>query len=222
VLLAISAAPMRAGVRKALEADGLSIAVEAANAEEAVAAAFAQKPDVCVIATALSGGGIAAATLIRQEMPGIYILAMTEQETEEELVDVVLAGVGGYLPNSTSAYRLPYAVRSVASGEAAISRRLTAGLMRELRERAIKHRLRIPSTGREVELTPREFDVLQRLRRGLGTAGIASQLRISEITVRRHIAAIEHKLEVRDRQQVIALLGQIGPDEPGAPPPEPI
>jgi DNA-binding CsgD family transcriptional regulator len=66
----------------------------------------------------------------------------------------------------------------------------------------------------EVELTAREFEVFQRLRRHEGTAQIASRLGISQVTVRRHVASVVQKLGAPNRRRAIEMLEQ--PDEPEA------
>ena len=61
-------------------------------------------------------------------------------------------------------------------------------------------------SGRSVELTARELEVVKRLRQHDGTAAIAEHLHILEITVRRHVSAIVHKLGAADRRSAILLL----------------
>jgi RNA polymerase sigma factor (sigma-70 family) len=59
---------------------------------------------------------------------------------------------------------------------------------------------------RGVELTPREWEVLELLRAGLSTAEIAARLSISQVTVRRHIARMLKALRVSDRGEAVRLL----------------
>jgi DNA-binding NarL/FixJ family response regulator len=90
-------------------------------------------------------------------------------------------------------------------GEAAIPRTLVARLVDELRERG-KRRVVLLESRRSVELTSREWEVLEQLRRRQSTKQIASTLSISEVTVRRHIGAVLNKLGVRDRKAAVALV----------------
>jgi DNA-binding CsgD family transcriptional regulator len=82
----------------------------------------------------------------------------------------------------------------VLDGEAALPQALTARLIREYRDPVRRRQLPFLVSGKCIELTTREFEVLDHLRRGEPTAAIAGQLRISEVTVRRHISAILGKL----------------------------
>ena len=200
---------MRAGVRAALEPHGFRVLAEAKSADEAVAAAVKHQPDVCILAVDLPGNGITAAMQIHEALPETKIVMLTWSERDEDLIEAVRAGADGYLLKTMSAARLPYAVRGVIEGEAALPRRLTASLIREFRDRGRRRRLPLTVSGHSVELTAREFEVLKHLRQGEGTATIAEHLHISEITVRRHISAILHKLGVTDRRSAIQLLARL-------------
>jgi DNA-binding NarL/FixJ family response regulator len=61
---------------------------------------------------------------------------------------------------------------------------------------------------RRVELTPREWDVLELFGDGLSTAEIARRLDLSQVTVRRHMSALLHKLEVSSREEARRLIAQ--------------
>ncbi len=217
VVLAITEHPLRAGIRSALELGGLEVVGACAGAAEALALCATAQPHVCVIAAELAGGGLECARQLRATLPDVRILIMTEHESEEQLYEALQVGIEGYLGNTTPVERLPHAVSGLTRGEAALSRRLTAQLMRDLHDRRRPHRLQVPAAGREVELTAREFEVVKRMRQGLGTAQIAAQLQISQVTVRRHISAVLHKLGVRSRRQALELLGRLeGGAGPGA------
>lgn len=205
VLLADDQAPARAGIKGALEPHGLSVVAEASNAEEAVRMAVARGPDICVLSVALPGGGIEAARLIKEAVPTTKIVMMTVAAREEDMFGALRAGADGYLLMSTPASRLSHAIIAVARGEAALPRDMTARLVLEFRERGSRHRVVLPTSEREVELTAREFQVLDRLRRHERTAEIAARLGISEVTVRRHAASVLRKLGSPNRRSAIEM-----------------
>ena len=62
--------------------------------------------------------------------------------------------------------------------------------------------------GRGVDLTEREWEVLELLRTGLSTAEIGERLFIAPVTVRTHVSAILKKLQVPDREAAVELLGR--------------
>ena len=104
--------------------------------------------------------------------------------------------------------RLPFALRGVLGGEAAIPRALVARVLEELR--ALEQgRYASELTRLGVELTPREREVLELLERGLQTSQITEGLMISSVTVRRHVSEILRKLEMPDRQAAVELLRSV-------------
>jgi len=206
ILLADDQIPARVGMKRAIEPHGFRVVAEASSAEDAVRMAQARQPDLCVLAVALPGNGIEAARLIKRSLPATKIVMMTSAARDEDMLGSLRAGADGYLLMSTPASRLPHAILGVARGEAALPRAMTARLILEFRERGTRRRVVLPDSGREVELTAREFEVLDRLRKRERTAEIAAHLGISEVTVRRHTASVLQKLGVPNRRSAIELL----------------
>jgi DNA-binding NarL/FixJ family response regulator len=216
MLLADDDVPTRTGVRLALESANLRVVAEVATAQAAVNEALRLEPDVCLLAIHLPGGGIEATKRIRDALPKIKIVMLTGSERDEDLFGSLRAGADGYLMASTSVDRLPHAIRGVVSGEAALPRQMTARLIREYRDRGRRPVPKLVVMGRTIELTVREFEVLERLRKHERTAEIAGQLGISEITVRRHISAALRKLGVSSRRGAVDLLERAEHPERGA------
>jgi DNA-binding NarL/FixJ family response regulator len=216
VLLADDHVPTRTGVRLALEAADLRVVAEVATAGAAVAEAVRLQPDVCLLAIALPGGGIDATKQIRDALADTKIVMLTGSERDEDLFGSLRAGADGYLLASTSFSRLPHAIRGVVSGEAALPRQMTARLIREYRDRGRRPVPKLAVMGRTIELTVREFEVLERLRKHERTVEIASQLGISEITVRRHVSAALRKLGVSSRRDAVRLLEHVDQSERAA------
>lgn len=97
-------------------------------------------------------------------------------------------------------------VRSVLSGEAALLRRLVPRLIVEFCHQGQQARLAQALRARGVELTRRQWDVLELLAEGMATAQIATTLSIAEATVRSHIATVLRKLRVSTRAGAVDLL----------------
>jgi DNA-binding NarL/FixJ family response regulator len=195
----------RVGITSAVEPYGFRVVGEASTAAEAVEQCRKHRPDVCLLGTRLSGNALQAAQLIKQSLPDTKIVMLTASERSDEMFGALRAGADGYLPMSTSAARLPYAIRGVARGEAALPRDLTIHLVREFRERGHRRRVEL-SAGRDVELTAREFEVLECLRKRERTAEVAAHLGITEITVRRHVSSLVRKLGAPDRRSMLDML----------------
>lgn len=205
VLVADDHPPTRAGVRAALERASFSVCAEAADAPAAVEAARRERPDVCLLDIHMPGDGIRAAETIARELPETAVVMLTVSRADEDLFSALRVGASGYLLKDIDPGRLPHALLGVLEGEAALPRRLVALLMEEFRERRRRHR--IPLLGRRsVELTDREWEVLDLMRKGLSTQEIADKLFISPVTVRTHVSAILRKLHVSSREAALELL----------------
>jgi DNA-binding NarL/FixJ family response regulator len=207
VLVADDHAPTRAGVRAALEAQGFRVCAEAADADGAVEAALREQPDVCLLDIRMPGSGIAAAAAISSSLPDTGIVMLTVSHDEDDFFDALRAGAAGYLFKDTDPRRLPVLLREVIEGDGVLSPGLVAKLIEEFRERGRRRRLHVPGS-RGVELTSREWEVLNLLRQGLTTAQIAQRLFIEEVTVRTHVSAILRKLRVADRRAAVRLLDE--------------
>lgn len=207
VLVADDHPPTRAGVRLALERGGFVVCAEAADAASAVEAALRERPEVCLLDINMPGNGIQAAEAITREVPDSAVVMLTVSRTDVDLFDALRAGASGYLLKDIDPARLPLALHGVLEGEAALPRRLVALLIEEFRDR--RRRRRIPLVGRRsVELTDREWQVLELMREGLATEEIATRLFISGVTVRTHVSAILRKLQVPTREAAVELLGR--------------
>lgn len=183
---------------------------EVADGERAVELALAEKPDVCLLDISMpGGGGIKAATRISEALPGTAIVMLTAFAGDEELFDSLKAGAAGYLLKETDPERLPFALRGILDGEAAVPRRLVARLIDEFRSQG--RRRRVPMVGkRGPELTARQWEVLELMGEGHTTTEIGRRLDVSPTTVRRHVSDIISKLGVSDRREAIALFTEEG------------
>ena len=215
VLVADDQVGVRAGIKRAIEPHGLQVVAEASRADDAVRLSAEHRPDVCIIAVDLPGNGVEVTRLIKQALPDTKIVLMARTARDEDLLEALRAGADGYLLMSTGASRLAHAIRGVTQGEAALPRTMTARLILEFRERGMRRRVLVHPGQAEVELTGREFEVFQRLRQHEGTAQIASRLGISQVTVRRHVASVLHKLGAPNRRRAIEMLEQADQHESG-------
>jgi DNA-binding NarL/FixJ family response regulator len=206
VLLADDHPAVRAGVRGALEAGGLTVCAEVGNAEDAVEAAVEHRPDVCLLDVRMPGGGIWAAKEISEQVEETIVVMLTVSSAQEELFEALRAGASGYLLKDMDPKRLPQLLRAAVVGEAPLPPTLVARLVDEFRTRGRRRFLALPQR-RSVELTSREYEVLELLRKGLSTADIAERLFISRVTVKRHISSVMQKLDVQTRADAVRLAG---------------
>ena len=193
------------GIRMALEEEGIVLCGRVASAAELIDAVGRLEPDVCLVDVDIPGGGLVAAAEMRAWRSQVAVIMLASDLNEEDFLKAMAVGAIGYLPKSISAKRLPAVVRAVLLGEPAIPRPLVAVLMNRLRGGGAKRHLVVPD-GRGVELTSREWEVLDCMREGLSTREIAVKLVIADVTVRRHIGAVLKKLHVESRREALELL----------------
>jgi DNA-binding NarL/FixJ family response regulator len=202
VLVVGENAAARAGVRLALEPT--VDCYEARTTSEAAAVAKVVFPTVCLV-SAEGENELRIVSELAAIAPYAQIVVLTSEVGEAQLLAAVRAGAVGYLSDDVDPVRLPYVVRGVMRGEAAIPRVLVTRLVNELRDRR-QRRLLLLESRRAVDLTAREWEVLEQLRRRASTKEIARSLSISEVTVRRHIGTLLNKLGVDNRKAAVALV----------------
>lgn len=205
VLVADDHPALRQSVRVALEGADFEVCGQAESAGEAVETALREMPDVCLLDIHMPGNGISAARQITSQLPDTAVVMLTVSRNDADLFDALRAGACGYLLKDIDPGRLPHALRGVISGEAALPRALMARVIDEFRERSRRKRLPLVG-GRGVDLTSREWEILEYLRDGLTTGEIAERLFVSKVTVRRHVSSILRKLHVPDRKSALRLV----------------
>jgi NarL family two-component system response regulator LiaR len=206
VLLADDDPLVRRILRDTLQDAGFAIVAEAGTGREAVELALHYEPDLMVVDLGMpEGDGI---EVVRRVMAGlapdvqVQAVVLTSRDDDETALEALQAGAVGYLLKETALEGLPAALRAAARGEAAISRRLSRHLIDHLR------RLPQGQIGlRPVRsaLTPREWEVLDKLCEGRSTEEIADEMVLATETVRSHIKNVLRKLGVGSRAEAIAL-----------------
>jgi DNA-binding NarL/FixJ family response regulator len=194
-----------AGMRMALEADGLEVSGEVHSLQELVEAVERLEPDVCLLDIDLTGGGIRAAAEVGARAPAVPVVLLADDTGNDRFLEAIRVGVAGYVPKRIAADRLPSVIRAVIAGEPAIPRALVTLLIDQYRDRPARRQLPL-SHRHGVDLTSREWEVLDFMRAGLSTREIADRLLISEVTVRRHIGSVLKKLHVTSRADALQLL----------------
>jgi DNA-binding NarL/FixJ family response regulator len=206
VLIADSDAVTRTGVRLALEAGGIEVCAEVAGARELIESVARLAPDVCLVDVDLPGGGLAAAAeLGAGPSPRPATIVLAAKIVEDDFRAAVLAGAAGYLPKTVSSARVPAVVRGLLRGEPAVPRSLVAMLIEDMRLRAARRR-RVNGDGNGIDLTSREWEVIDLIGEGRSTREVAERLSISEVTVRRHVGSTLKKLGVQTRAAAVELL----------------
>ncbi len=178
--------------------DDFTVVGEAEDAESALEQARALEPDIVLMDIELPGeDGVVVTRWLKMEMPAVTIVMLTVRDDSQTLFEAIKAGAAGYLVKNVRSRELLEQLRGLAQGEAAISRRMAARILEELRGTPLPF-------GPEEELTTRELDVLELVVARLSNAQIASRLVVSEHTVKNHMKSILSKLHLRNRHQAAA------------------
>jgi two-component system, NarL family, response regulator DesR len=196
VLLAEDQAMVRGALAAllGLEPD-ITVVAEVARGDEVVAAARKSRPDVALLDIELPGcDGLAAAAALRDELPGCRVVMVTTFGRGGYLRRAMNSGAVGFLLKDAPAEELATAIRRVIDGE-----------------RVVDPALALTALGEgENPLTPREREVLAAAIDGADTADIATQLALSEGTVRNHLSVAIQKLGARNRVEAARLAEQKG------------
>jgi len=195
----------RAGLRDSLEGHSFVVVAEGSTRDEAIAAAVRERPELCLLDVDMPGSGVDAAAEIIAHFPRTIVVMLADSAADESLFAALGAGAQGFLLKGMDAGRLPHALHGVLEGEAALPRELVARVIDEFRGR--RCRKRSPALERlGVDLTDREWEVLELLREDPRTGAIAERPSVSPVTVRRHISELVRKLGVPNREAAASLL----------------
>ncbi|MGW0696331.1 response regulator [Streptomyces sp. NBC_01579] len=208
-ILLVDDQPMiRTGFRLILEAEpDLTVVGESGDGLAAIADARDLQPDVVLMDIRMPRlDGVEATRRILETGSAARVIVLTTFDLDEHVLDALRAGAGGFLVKDGPADSLVEAIRTVASGDAVISPRVT----RRLLERFAALPEPAPAPPSLNALTERETDVLRVLSRGLSNAEIAAELFVSEATVKTHVAHILDKYDLRDRLQAVILAYDTG------------
>jgi DNA-binding NarL/FixJ family response regulator len=202
VLIADDHEVVRQGLRTLLELEpDLELAGEASNGAEAVRSALRLRPDVILMDLLMPEvDGVTAIGLIREQLPGTEIIALTSVLEDALVVGAIRAGAIGYLLKDTRADDLLLAIKAASDGQVQLSPRAAQRLLREVRA---------PETPSEA-LSPRETEVLRLLAGGRTNKEMARELAIGEKTIKTHVSRILGKLGVQSRTQAALYASRIG------------
>jgi DNA-binding NarL/FixJ family response regulator len=194
---------VRSSLRQILETHGFEVLAEALSGAEGIEATLRERPQICLLDIGLPDGpGIEVARRVSREAPETAVVIFSASDRHEDLIEGIRAGAVGYLLKGMDPDRLAHALRGVVNGEAAIPRPLMNALVRELQTQG--RRKAAIGLGSRIDLTGREWEVMELLCEGLTTAEMAERLSLSPVTVRRHVSQVMRKLGAADRGEAVA------------------
>ncbi len=202
VLIAEDQYLMREGTRRLLaEVPGIDVVGDASDYDSVIAESRRLKPDVVLMDIKMppthSMEGIEAAHVIKNELPDIGVVVLSQHEDEGYVWALLESGVAGYgylhKVRVGDVEQLVRALREVAAGGSVLDPRILETLL---------HRRSKKPGSPLSELTAGELDVMRLMAESRTNSAIASQLSIAVGTVEKRIAAIFSKLRVTEESDV--------------------
>lgn len=218
VLLVDDQSLLRMGFRLILEAEpDIEVVGEAGDGASGVSMASALHPDVVLMDVRMPGmDGIKATASIIEAGLARKVLILTTFDLDQYVFAGLKAGASGFMLKDAPPAELLAAIRTIADGEAVLAPTATRRLIDQFAPL-------LPDPGKQQDrdamlskLTDRERTVFAELAAGRSNREIATELHLSEGTVKIHVGRILTKLGLRDRVQAVVLAYESGLITPGS------
>ncbi len=197
----------REGIHSLLRKHGdIEVVAEASGGRQAVEVASDAAPDVILLDLNMPGmDGIEVCRRLRACCANARIIILTISRDLSSIVEAVRAGASGYLTKDTGSSELVDTVRRVFHEGNLLEPVLADRLLAEFSNLTSLTEKEGFEAGLFATLSPRETEILKLVAGGKANKIIASELNISEHTVRNHISNIFQKLQVNDRTEAAVL-----------------
>lgn len=160
--------------------------------------------DIILLDINLPGmSGVEALSQIHRIKPEAKIIMLTQSNMEADVVEAIQAGATGYLLKSASIIEITQSIRTVIEGGAPLDPSIASYVIKAMRGD-------LPKVKLNIQLSPRESDVLELMSAGLVKKEIADKLDLSPHTVAEYVKNIYSKLEVRNAPEAVSKGYQSG------------
>jgi two-component system, NarL family, response regulator DevR len=193
---------VREGLKAMLVAEpDFAIVGDAANAEQALEMIERLSPDVVLLDIRLPGvSGIDLCRTVASQYPQTAVLILTTFTDESLVAQCIQAGARGFIVKDIERFDLKRSIRAVARGEAVIDPKAAVVVLAQLR--------RAPQVSQEPSpelLSTQQIVILRLIAQGLSSREIATQLYLSENTVKGYVQEILHRLGVKNRTEAVMV-----------------
>ena len=193
---------LRQSLKRQLEEFGHEVVADVADGNSAIAAALKYQPDIILMDISMAeGDGITACRSIMEADARQRVLMLTMHAEIDLIRKALKAGAVGYLTKDATFEEVLHALDLACNGDVIISPQFAQALLEEVdAQQAVQNSL----------LSEREMEVLQLLAEGCSTPEIATNLFISQKTVKNHLASIYEKIDARDRTHAVIRAVKMG------------
>lgn len=201
---------IREGIRSALrEVPDVELVGEASGCDDALRLVRELQPHVVIMdATLPDGSGLDVTRKIKETMPAVEVLVMTDRLDDHQALDAIEAGATGYLLKDIPRENLVRAIRAVHDGRAFFHPYLSRKMLDQFGQLARRERRQ--QRARLSALTERELQILVELAGGATDAEMARKFVVSVGTVKTHLRNILRKLGCRNRTQAVVYVFRKG------------
>ena len=183
---------------------GFQVVAQAGSVQEAIAQARVQRPDIVVMDVRLpDGSGVEACREIRAELPETRVIMLTSFPDDEAVLSAIVAGASGYLLKQIRARDLVAALEAVGRGESLLDPAVTERVLERVRRIA-----KGESNDELSVLTPQEQKILMLVAEGKTNKEIATEVFLSDKTVKNYVSSILSKLNLERRAQAAAFVAK--------------
>jgi len=185
--------------------EAFQVVAEAGTVAEAIDQARRHQPEIVIMDVRLpDGSGIEACREIRAEFPATRVVMLTSYPDEEAVLSAIVAGASGYLLKQIRARDLVAALEAVGRGESLLDPAVTEKVLDRIR--------RIATGSQEADelsqLTGQERKILLLVAEGMTNKEIASEIFLSDKTVKNYVSSILAKLNLERRAQAAAFVAK--------------
>ncbi len=184
--------------------EAFQVVAEAGSVREAIEQAARYEPDIVIMDVRLpDGSGIEACREIRAEHPGTRVVMLTSFPDEEAVLSAIVAGASGYLLKQIRARDLVAALEAVGRGESLLDPAVTEKVLERVRRIATG-----TYTDELAQLTSQERKILLLVAEGKTNKEIATEVFLSDKTVKNYVSSILSKLSLERRAQAAAFVAK--------------
>ncbi|HET6226084.1 MAG TPA: response regulator transcription factor [Bacteroidia bacterium] len=170
----------RQGIRALLDIPEIEIVGEAGNGQETLERLQSVCPDILLLDINMSiMNGIDCARKIKEEFPEVKILALSMQDAESDLIEMIGAGAKGYILKTSPKDELLYAIKRISNGGMFVSSEFILNKVNHIKS-ASENRSNLTA---DLKITDRELEVLKLIVKGYTNSQIADQLFASVRTI---------------------------------------
>lgn len=203
VLIADDHAMFREALRVRLtQESGIQVVGEATQGDEALSMAEALEPDILLLDIRMPKvDGLTVLPKIREKSPRTKVLILSAFFDDDLIIEAMQNGAKGYLLKDATYKDLIKAICATHAGELWVERKVLTQLLESLFQKV--NDLHVPISEIRENLTEREQEIVKWVIHGMTNKEVATQLGISDKTVKTHLSNIFSKLKVSRRLELL-------------------